>query len=139
LLERSAPANVVNVTSVAGRVAVGGLAAYCASKFALVGWSEALHPELARREIYVSSVEPGFIPTEGFPQVDMVNDPFMKHLLGTDAGVSAAVQDAVVNRKPTRVVPRWYYLTQVPKVLTPGLFRMAATKMMGARGPRNDR
>jgi hypothetical protein len=47
----------------------------------------------------------------------------MRHLLGTDAQVSAAIRDAIVNRKPQRVVPRWYYLLQVPRVLTPWVWR----------------
>ena len=136
LLESSAPAHVVNVTSVAGRLAAPGHPAYCASKFALVGWTEALQPELATRGIYLSSVEPGFIPTEGFPQTDLVQDKFMRHILGTDAQVSSAIQDAVVGRKPQRVVPRWYYMLQLPRLVTPRVFRSAMSKLAGARASR---
>ncbi|MEA2435097.1 MAG: uncharacterized protein QOG54_2554 [Actinomycetota bacterium] len=123
LLERSAPASVVNVASVAGRIAVPGIPAYTASKFALVGWTESVAPELLSRGIFLSLVEPGFIPTEGFPQTGLAGDRYMRHLLGTDAQVSAAIRDAIVNRKPQRVVPRWYYLLQVPRVLTPWVWR----------------
>ena len=65
--------------------------------------------------------EPGFVPTEGFPRKNMVGDRFMKHLLGTDAQVSEAIQDAIRNKKLQRVVPRWYYALQIPRVLTPWL------------------
>ncbi len=123
LLSDSAPASVVNVASMAGRLAVGGASSYCASKFAVVGWSEALASDLAEREVYVSVVEPGFVPTEGFPQDDMVGDPFLKYMLGTVEQVSAAILDAIENRKLERVVPRWYYLLQVPRVVTPWLYR----------------
>lgn len=133
LLQESAPAHVVNVTSVAGRLAAPGLPAYCASKFALVGWTEALQPELARKRIYLSSVEPGFIPTEGFPQKEMVEDKFMRHILGSDAQVSTAIQDAVDGRKPQRVVPRWYYMLQLPRVVTPWVYRSVAAKLSGVR------
>lgn len=129
LLEASAPAHVVNVASMAGRIATPGVATYVASKFALVGWTEALQPELAKRGVYLSSVEPGFIPTEGFPQKNMTQDKVMRYLLGTDAQVSAAIQDAIANRKPQRVVPRWYYLFQLPRVLTPGLYRFGLKKI----------
>ncbi|MDP9066929.1 MAG: SDR family oxidoreductase [Actinomycetota bacterium] len=130
LLEASAPSHVVNVASMAGRIAVPGNATYAASKFALVGWTEALQPDLARRGVYLSSVEPGFVPTEGFPQKNMVEDRFMKYLLGTDAQVSEAILDAIENRKPQRVVPRFYYLFQLPRVLTPGLYRRVLAKVM---------
>lgn len=128
LLASSVPAHIVNVASMAGRLAAPGNSTYAASKFALVGWTEALQPDLAERGIYLSSVEPGFVPTEGFPQKNLAADKMMKHILGTDAQVSAAIIDAIRHRKPQRVVPRWYYLLQVPRVLTPRLYRSALTK-----------
>ena len=129
LLEASAPSHVVNVASMAGRIATPGVSTYVASKFALVGWTEALNLEFAGRGVYLSSVEPGFIPTEGFPQKNMTQDKVMKYLLGTDAQVSEAIQDAIAHRKPQRVVPRWYYLFQIPRVLTPRLFRFSLDKI----------
>ena len=131
LLESSAPANVVNVTSVAGRIATPGYSSYVASKFALVGWTESMTPDLAQRQIYMSSVEPGFIPTEGFPQSNLVSDPMMSKILGTEADVSEAIQDAIEHRKPQRVVPRWYYTLQLPKVLAPPAYRFVLDKVMG--------
>ena len=129
LLERSAPSTVVNVTSVAGRIAAPGKPAYTASKFALVGWSETLRSALAPKGIHVASVEPGFVPTEGFPQTGMVKDPMMKRILGTEEMVSAAIQDAVDKNKAQRVVPRFYYLGQVPQLVAPGLWRKAIGKV----------
>ncbi len=129
LLDRSTPSHVVNVTSMAGRIATPGTPTYVASKFALVGWTESLYPQLAARGIYLSSVEPGFVPTEGFPQKNLVGDRFMKHLLGSDAEVSAAIRHAITHRKPQRVVPRWYYLIQVPRVLSPRLYRLGAERI----------
>ena len=136
LLASSAPSHVVNVASMAGRLAAPGNSTYAASKFALVGWTEALQPDLAERGIYLSSVEPGFIPTEGFPQKNLAADKVMKHILGTDAQVSDAILDAIRHRKPQRVVPRWYYLLQIPRVLTPGLYRIALAKLANSSAGR---
>lgn len=133
LLLQSAPSSVVNVASMAGRLAVGGTSSYSASKFAVVGWSEALASDLVERGVYVSLIEPGFIPTEGFPQRDLAADPFMKYALGTVEQVSAAILDAIENRKVERVVPRWNYLLQVPRVLTPGLYRWVLRKAVEPR------
>ena len=130
LLRESAPSHIVNVASMSGRIATPGVSTYVASKFALAGWSESLHHELASSGVFVSSIEPGFVPTEGFPQKNMVRDRFMKHLLGTDAQVSAAIRDAIDGRKVQRVVPRFYYLALVPRVLTPGLYKVGLKKIM---------
>ncbi len=130
LLEESRPSHVVNVASMSGRIATPGVSTYVASKFALAGWTESLHHEMAGREIYFSSIEPGFVPTEGFPQKNMVRDRFMKYLLGSDAQVSAAIFDAIEGRKMQRVVPRFYYLFQIPRLLTPALYRAGLSRLM---------
>jgi NADP-dependent 3-hydroxy acid dehydrogenase YdfG len=57
-------ADVVNVSSVAGRQAVGGAAVYSMSKFAVTAFSEALRQELAPRHVRVSALEPGAVATE---------------------------------------------------------------------------
>jgi NAD(P)-dependent dehydrogenase (short-subunit alcohol dehydrogenase family) len=137
LLEASSPSNIVNVTSMAGRVVSPGMPAYAASKYALVGWTESLAPVFAAKKIYLSSVEPGFIPTEGFPQSEMTGDPLMRRILGTEAQVSEAIQDAVKHRKVQRVVPRYYYLARVPEVAAPRLFRTVMAKLAGIRESRS--
>jgi short-subunit dehydrogenase len=55
---------IVNVASVLGRRAIPGCVEYCASKFAMVGWSEALRAELVRHGIHVLVVCPGGVETE---------------------------------------------------------------------------
>jgi NAD(P)-dependent dehydrogenase (short-subunit alcohol dehydrogenase family) len=54
---------IVNIASVGGKMAVPHLAPYCASKFALVGLSDALRAELARDNISVTTVTPGMMRT----------------------------------------------------------------------------
>jgi NADP-dependent 3-hydroxy acid dehydrogenase YdfG len=55
--------DLVNISSVAGRVAPAGFAAYAATKWGINGWSEALRVEL-QPDIRVVVVEPGAIATE---------------------------------------------------------------------------
>jgi NAD(P)-dependent dehydrogenase (short-subunit alcohol dehydrogenase family) len=54
---------IVNVSSIGGRIAVPHLGPYCASKFALVGLSDAARAELDRYGIRVTTVTPGLMRT----------------------------------------------------------------------------
>src|SRR5438874_4429382 len=54
---------IVNISSIGGKVAVPHLASYCASKFALTGFSDAIRAELARDDIHVTTVAPGMMRT----------------------------------------------------------------------------
>ncbi|MTE01727.1 SDR family NAD(P)-dependent oxidoreductase [Paracoccus sp. YIM 132242] len=59
-------ADVVNISSIAGRVAAGTVGVYNATKFGVTAFSEALRQEFARRNVRVSVVEPGAVRTELF-------------------------------------------------------------------------
>ncbi|MEU1403944.1 SDR family NAD(P)-dependent oxidoreductase [Streptomyces sp. NPDC005728] len=57
-------ADIVNIGSLAGRGAFAMSAVYCATKFGVGAFSEALRQELARQHVRVSVVEPGSVDTE---------------------------------------------------------------------------
>lgn len=57
-------ADLVNVSSVAGRVARSGSAVYNATKHAVGAFSEGLRQEVTERHVRVSLVEPGAVDTE---------------------------------------------------------------------------
>ncbi len=56
--------HILNMTSICGLVALPDLGAYCASKFALEAWTEALAGEVKHLGIKVTLVEPGGFRTE---------------------------------------------------------------------------
>lgn len=58
--------NIVNITSIGGKVSVPHLLPYCCAKFAAVGFSEGLHAELADQGIAVTTVAPGLMRTGSF-------------------------------------------------------------------------
>src|SRR5215207_7405883 len=62
LKEGTTPA-VVNVSSILGRRAIPGRSLYCASKFAVEGWTQAIRAEFARFDIDVITVNPGLTQT----------------------------------------------------------------------------
>lgn len=62
-MKRRGAGRIVNVSSIGGKIAVPHLAPYCASKFALVGLSGAMRVELAKDNIFVTTVCPGLMRT----------------------------------------------------------------------------
>ncbi len=63
LLKKSSSPAIVNVSSSAGLCAVVGQSMYCATKFAVRGFTETLIEEY-RNQIYIGGVYPGFIRTD---------------------------------------------------------------------------
>ncbi|QDS87588.1 putative oxidoreductase [Rosistilla ulvae] len=66
MLRSSGNAVICNVSSVLGHRGVPGKSEYCASKFAIHGWSDSLRAELARSGIQVTLVSPSTTASEFF-------------------------------------------------------------------------
>ena len=64
---------IVNISSVAGKFGTATLTHYCASKFAVIGFSNALAKEVAREGITVNCICPGIVGTQMWT---MLNDAF---------------------------------------------------------------
>lgn len=56
--------HLINIASLAGTAGIPGLATYCATKHAVVGFTEALHLELLDSGVHVTAVLPGIVRTE---------------------------------------------------------------------------
>ncbi len=131
LLRASAPAAIVNVSSTSGRVARGGGGAYSASKFALAGWSDALHLEERLHGVHVGLVLPGFVATEGFQQRMLLD----RRATAWAVGKPETVADAVVDcwrGAAERYTPRPYWLAAVLRASCAGLVR----RVLGRSGDR---
>ena len=63
LMRSQGRGHIVNVASLAGRRGFSPLGGYCATKFALVGLTEALRTELVGERVHVSIVLPGVVDT----------------------------------------------------------------------------
>ncbi len=92
---------IINVTSTAGRLAIGGHGSYCASKWALEALSESLAQEVKAFNIRVAIVEPGVIKTPIFDKVeDLRTDTVYPH----ERRVSALFQATLKNPVHPEVV-----------------------------------
>lgn len=63
---RRGEGQIVNITSIGGKVSVPHLVPYCSAKFAATGFSEGLHAELKRYGINVLTVVPGLMRTGSY-------------------------------------------------------------------------
>jgi short-subunit dehydrogenase len=122
-LRAAAPSAVVNVSSTAARVARTGTGAYSASKAALAAWTDSLRTEEAAHGVHVGNVLPGFVPTEGFPQSELLDSRIGRRLLGTPEAVAEAVVEAGLGRRPERYTPKVYGLAAALRFAAPALTR----------------
>ena len=83
-LEAAAPADVVNVISVAGTVAIPPSGPYAASKHAQLAFSRSTAAQLRGRRIRVHTVLPGFAETAGFPQRTVLPKAFQWTIIEPD-------------------------------------------------------
>jgi short-subunit dehydrogenase len=132
LLRRSAPSAIANVASTAGRVSRAGSGAYSASKFALVGWTDALSLEEAAHGVHVGMVLPGFVPTEGFPQAELRRKAMTRLVLSSPEKVAEAIYEVGPGGKAERYVPRPYALAAYLRILAPRLVRRVLGGPAGA-------
>jgi short-subunit dehydrogenase len=122
-LHAAAPSAIVNVASTSGRVARGNSGAYSAAKFALAGWTDALHLEERAHGVHVGLVLPGFVATEGFPQKELVDNRRTRWIVSTPEKVADAIWETGPGGKAERYVPRPYALAAALRVVAPRLTR----------------
>jgi short-subunit dehydrogenase len=127
LLRRSAPSSVVNVASIAGRVARSTAGSYGASKAAMIGWTDSFHLEERENGVHVGLVLPGFVSTEGFPQEGLKKSPLTRWIVGKPEQVAGAIVDAGPGGRAERIVPRGYAVLPALRILTPWLIRRAGS------------
>ena len=73
---------IINTASIAGKRGNARVSAYCASKFAVIGFTQSLAHEVASYNITVNAVCPGYLNTAMWR--DVLIQPLMERL-GTDA------------------------------------------------------
>ncbi|MFA6954847.1 MAG: SDR family oxidoreductase [Thermoanaerobaculia bacterium] len=98
---------IVNVASIVGIMGFAGMGAYCATKFALVGFSEALRNETIARGLRVSLVCPGTTDTEFFDTALREKSPAAERLIMAvpPERVTRAVMRAIRGGSARIIVP----------------------------------
>jgi NAD(P)-dependent dehydrogenase (short-subunit alcohol dehydrogenase family) len=97
---------VVNTASIAGKSGQGGLAAYSATKFAVVGLSQAAHRELSGDGIQVTAICPGFVAT---PMTDWVEGEIPKEEMIQPEDIAEGVR-FILRTSPQCIVPEIMFI-----------------------------
>jgi short-subunit dehydrogenase len=133
-LEAAAPADVVNVVSVAGTVAIPPSGPYAASKHAQLAFSRSTAAQLRGRRIRVHTVLPGFAETAGFPQRTVLPKAFQWTIIEPDR-IARSIVAAVQRDRRESFVPWWYRPVAVLQAMTPSLMaRILARGKYGGPG-----
>jgi len=106
MLERG-DGTIVNVASIAGIMGYARMGSYCATKFALIGFSEALRDEVIGRGLKVAMVCPGTTETEFFVKAERGKMPGASRLIVgvKPERVARAIADAAEDGRYRRIVP----------------------------------
>lgn len=116
LMEPRRRGHVVNIASLAGVMGVPGLAAYAASKFGVVGFTESVRMEFSDKGLEFTCVMPG--PVDTGMMAGTSSSPIVSML--TPAEMASGIVAAVEGHKPRVSLPRSsYFLARLTSILPP--------------------
>ena len=140
---RQGSGHIVNTASVAGLVPAPGLAAYCASKHAVVGLSTALRAEAAQYGVKVSAICPGFISTPifdskmvGVPKENEFLNEARKFSIPADQCAARALKGVAGNRAIIPVTGHahvWWRLNRFAPDAVNAMSRLLARRLHAER------
>jgi short-subunit dehydrogenase len=125
---------LVFMASVAGRIATPGEAIYAATKFALVGFAEALSLEVEDAGVQVLTVCPGAIRTDFFGEEDLAVMPevALRSMVEPEPLVDEIVR-ALAKGKRELTYPRGIAAGYVVRALAPGFMRTQVKRVTRKR------
>ena len=132
--------HIVNVASVAASFGLPGIASYCASKFAMLGFSEGLNHELKGTGIRVTVVSPIMVRTEFFDHPSFANLPRYSPTSLDPKTVAKAILRAANSSRLEIIVPApvrlavWLKHT-IPYIISPILGRSFQRQLDAAKNP----
>jgi uncharacterized protein len=120
---------IINIASIAGLTGIPNLAAYCASKFALIGFFEALHLEYYPI-IQVGVLCPGPVRTPFFQGKDPSHHfpaPVARQLMDVETVARHAIQ--LIKRPRIKVIPRSLSWALTVRRIAPTFYLWATKKL----------
>ena len=97
--------HIVNVASVAGSFGLPGIASYCASKFAMLGFSEGLYHELKGTGVGITVVSPIMVRTDFFNHSSFKSMPKYSPTSLNSKNVAKAIVKASASPRLEIIIP----------------------------------
>jgi short-subunit dehydrogenase len=115
--------SIVNVASIAGIMGYARMGGYCASKFAVIGFTEALRDEVMGRGVHVGLICPGLVETEFFVRAERRKMPAASRLVPgmKPERVARAICNAAEDGRYRRILPASAALYMRFKEISPRL------------------
>jgi meso-butanediol dehydrogenase / (S,S)-butanediol dehydrogenase / diacetyl reductase len=131
MIEANRGGRIINMSSASGKVGYARTAAYCASKFAIVGFTQVLALELASHHITVNAICPALVDTERVdcyadsqaPQDVSASEFRAQHVRQTSAGTPLgriAIPSDVANVAAFLAAPESDFLTGLALTVSGG-------------------
>lgn len=125
---------VANVASIAGRIAIPRSADYTASKFGLVGLTEALWHDLALGAVRVMMINPGPCDTDGFPMAKVKALPGLSWVVMDPPRVARALVRGI-ERGSFEVYVQWWFHPVYGAAVLAGSGRRLVAQRLAQRIP----
>jgi NAD(P)-dependent dehydrogenase (short-subunit alcohol dehydrogenase family) len=97
---------IVNTSSISGKFGQAWLSVYSATKFAVVGWTQAMYKELATEGIKSTALCPGFVDT---PMTEFVKGQVEPEAMIQPEDIAIAVK-ALLDMSPACIVPEIQFI-----------------------------
>jgi short-subunit dehydrogenase len=124
---------IVNVASIAGIMGYGRMGGYCATKFAVIGFTESLRDEVLPKGVAVALVCPGTTETEFFVSAERGKMPGASRLIlaVSPERVARAICDAAEDGRYRRILPLFAAVYMRMKEVFPRLAHFLMRRVSG--------
>ena len=134
MLERNS-GQIINIASLAGKIATPKSSAYAASKHAVLGFTNSLRMELSNTNIHVTAINPGPIDTNFFDIADQ-SGTYVKNMgryMLKPTYVAEQIVKAMQTKKREVNLPKWMSVGPKLFALFPGFFERIAGKSLSKK------
>ncbi|PFE05678.1 NAD(P)-dependent oxidoreductase [Bacillus cereus] len=134
MLEKNS-GQIINIASLAGKIATPKSSAYAATKHAVLGFTNSLRMELSSTNIYVTAINPGPIDTNFFDIADQ-SGTYVKNMgryMLKPTYVAEQIVKVMRTKKREVNLPKWMSIGPKLFALFPGLFERVAGKSLSKK------
>ncbi|MCU5599330.1 SDR family oxidoreductase [Bacillus wiedmannii] len=127
--------HIINIASLAGKIATPKSSAYAATKHAVLGFTNSLRMELSSTNIFVTAINPGPIDTNFFEIADQ-SGTYVKNMgryMLKPTYVAEQIVKSMQTKKREVNLPKWMGIGPKLYALFPGLFERVAGKSLSKK------